>query len=330
MNTIMGLNFSNRFSSIPIDPAEAVDIISSRVRNIKIFSYDGPDLAIIEAVRQKVGQGADLKLVVGIPNDRLEALSKNDIPQDLVTVIEKYRDIIACVSVGNEPLLAYNKDRFASFLVPACTNVHKLLQSKGWKIGVTIAQNSDFMDEASWPPSIGKVKPQYADIIRGTCQVMRDSGAPFLINVYPYYAHAQNPTDVPLDYCLFKNTRPQFTDPNNGLDYFNLLDAMVDGLAAALGKIDCGDLEIVVGECGWPTAGGLDTNDQNAQTFNQNLINHCTSRKGTPLRPNAALRCYLFEMYDEDQKTDSPVEPHWGWYAHGTGAWQPKYPLTWD
>jgi exo-beta-1,3-glucanase (GH17 family) len=308
-----------------------VDIIASHVRNIKIFSYDGPDLAIIEAVRQKVSQGAQLKLVVGIPNDRLERLSKNEIPPDLETVIGKYREIISCISVGNEPLLAYHADKFAGFLVPACTNVYKWLQGKGWKIGVTIAQNSDFMDERSWPPSIGQIKPKYLDIIRGTCDVMRSSGAPFLINIYPYYAHASNSKDVPLDYCLFKNTKPQFKDPNNRLDYFNIFDAMLDALHAALGKIGSDDLEIVVGECGWPTAGGLDTTNENAQVFNQNLINHCTSGKGTPLRQNADIRCFLFEMYNEDEKKDPPIEPYWGWYNYDQGPddWSQKYPLAW-
>ena len=213
-------------------------------------------------------------------------------------------------------------------LVPACTNVHKLLQRNGWRIGVTIAQNFEFM-KTSWPPSGGEIKPEYVDIIRGTCEVMRSSGAPFLVNIYPYFAHAGDGEHVPLDYCLFTKTSPQF--PDNGRDYYNIFDAMLDALHTALERIGAGDVEIVVGECGWPTDGGADTTVENAHTFNQNLIKHCTSGKGTPLRPNADIRCYLFEMYDEDQKTDSPVEPYWGWYSfnQGSSSWGQKYPLTW-
>src|SRR5260370_19824756 len=103
----------------------------------------------------------------------------------------------------------------------------------GWNIGVTIAQNFEFV-ENSWPPSVCKVQPKYVPIIKGTCNVMRSSGAPFMINIYPYYARERSPINVPLDYCLFKNTKPQFRDPNNGLEYYNIFDAMIDALHAAL------------------------------------------------------------------------------------------------
>ena len=84
--------------------------------------------------------------------------------------------------------------------------------------------------------------------------------------------------------------------------YKNIFDAMLDALHVALGKIGCGDLGIVVGECGWPTSGDRDATVSNAQTFNQRLINHCKSNEGTPRYPGKPIQCFVFEMYDEDKK----------------------------
>jgi exo-beta-1,3-glucanase (GH17 family) len=66
-------------------------------------------------------------------------------------------------------------------------------------------------------------------------------------------------------------------------------------------------LEIVIGECGWPTQGDQDATTANAQIFNQNLINHCKSGAGTPRNPDKPIRCFVFEMYDENQKDTGPV-----------------------
>ena len=46
-----------------------------------------------------------------------------------------------------------------------------------------------------------------------------------------------------------------------------IFDGMIDVLHVALTKIGYGDLDIVIGECGWPTADGLDANSDNAQSL---------------------------------------------------------------
>ncbi|MGH2625075.1 MAG: glycosyl hydrolase family 17 protein, partial [Anaerolineales bacterium] len=179
----------------------------------------------------------------------------------------------------------------------------------------------------SYPPSQGRVKPELADIIAGTCAVMRDSGAPFMVNVYPFLTRISNPRDVPLDYCLFTAGPDHWVHDGNFV-YKNIFAAMLDALIAALNRLNYGDLEIVVGECGWPTAGNPEANVTNAQVFNQNLIHFCKSGAGTPRRPNWPIRCFVFEMYDEDEKSTAPgpFETHWGLYTMGAQA---KYGLTW-
>lgn len=323
---IMGLNFSTKFSSIFINVEQSLNILAPLTKNIKIFDYDDQDGGrILDRVKSF---HPAMKVIFGVPNSDLKNLSQNVIPTRLQTVIKQHNANISLISVGNEPLLG--GDEYKDFLVPACNNLYSWLLIEGLKIGVTIAQNFEIVG-GSWPPSITRIKSEFVGIIQQTCEVARKSGAPFMINIYPYYAHKENLKDVPLGYCLFQNKQPQFTDPNNGLKYFNIFDAQVDGMHAALKAIGCDDLEIVIGECGWPTFGGVDTTIENGRIFNQNLIDHCTSGKGTPLRPNKNVRCFIFEMYNENDKphADNPVEPYWGWYHAQQEGWNQKYPLTW-
>jgi hypothetical protein len=145
---------------------------------------------------------------------------------------------------------------------------------------------------------------------------MRKTGAPFMVNIYPFHTRNHDPSvpdpNVPLDYALFTKKTPQFKDQGTGKSYFNLFDAMLDALHFALADIKCQDLEIVVGECGWPTAGHSEATHKNADTFLKNLVDHCKSGKGTPQRPNKQIQCFAFEMYDEDKKNTNAFEKHWG------------------
>jgi hypothetical protein len=317
----MGVNFSNYFQRIPIDPTlAATQIAGLPVASAKTFSHQGGDLAFMKAAQAK-----KLTLVVGCTNDELAQLASGN-TRPLVAAIEPFTDVVAWVCVGNEPLGSWHSGQYNGVLFPAARNVAAAFKQAGLDIGVTVPQNFEFMQD-SYPPSAGTVKPDLVGIIQGTCAVMRSSGAPFMVNIYPFITHAQNPKDVSLPYCLFTAGPEQWIHDGN-YTYTNILDAMLDALHVALGRIGCGDLEIVVGECGWPTNGGLDATVNNAQIFNQNLIYHCKSGKGTPRYPGKQIQCFVFEMYDEDTKPVDPGQFERFWGVKGVDG-NVKYGLNW-
>jgi hypothetical protein len=174
----------------------------------------------------------------------------------------------------------------------------------------------------SYPPSNGSIKPELVDVIKGTCEVMRSTGSPFMVNIYPFLARRDNPKDVSLDYCLFNG---KVVD--GSYTYSGIFHAMMDALYVALGRIGYGNLEVVIGESGWPTQGHEDATTGNAEKFNNALIRNIKTT-GTPRFPNRPIRCFLFEMYDEDQKSveHGPFEHYWGVYRT---AGVPKYSLVW-
>jgi len=87
---------------------------------------------------------------------------------------------VAWVCVGNEPLGSWYNHAYDALLVPAVTNVANAFKQAGLAIGVTVPQNFEFM-QVSYPPSQGSVKPELANIIKGTCAVMRSTRAPFMV-----------------------------------------------------------------------------------------------------------------------------------------------------
>ena len=318
----MGVNFSNFFQSRPIDPNTAAKQIAGLpVKSAKIFSHEGSDLKFMTAA-----QTNGLTLAVGCTNAELQGLADGK-TQSLIGAIKPLADIVSVVCVGNEPLGSWQPPAYKNLLIGACENVRLALASEKLDIGVTVPQNFEFM-ATSYPPSAGAVNPDLVGVIKSTCGTMSATKAPFMVNIYPFITRIQNRQYVPLPYCLFNAPQSQWVKDGD-YTYTNIFDAMLDALHVALGKIGFPNLEIVVGECGWPTGGGEpEATIDNARTFNQALINHCKSSQGTPRHPGKPIQCFVFEMYDEDKKPvdAGQFERHWGCYDGNGGA---KYKLTW-
>ncbi|KAK1319132.1 Glucan endo-1,3-beta-glucosidase, basic vacuolar isoform [Acorus calamus] len=61
---------------------------------------------------------------------------------------------------------------------------------------------------------------------------LADTGAPLLVNVYPYFSYIGNPKDMSLKYATF--TSPNAVVFDGPHRYQNLFDAMVDSIYSAL------------------------------------------------------------------------------------------------
>ncbi|KAF7033099.1 hypothetical protein CFC21_044225 [Triticum aestivum] len=171
---------------------------------------------------------------------------------------------------------------------------------------------------SSSPPSSGVFKDAYMSEVT---QLLKDTSAPLLANVYPYIAKRDTPT-IDLSFALFQpNTNP-VNDNGNGLTYTNLFDAMVDAMYTAMEQAGASDVPIVVSESGWPSAGDDLATPTNAQAYNQNLIDHVG--KGTPKRAGP-LETYIFAMFNENQKGGLETERNFGLFNGPDKT--PVYPI---
>uniref|UniRef100_A0ACD5WVL0 Uncharacterized protein n=1 Tax=Avena sativa TaxID=4498 RepID=A0ACD5WVL0_AVESA len=194
----------------------------------------------------------------------------------------------------------------------------------GGKVKVTVALNADVYQSPSGKPSDGDFRDDIHCVMLDIVRFLDSSGAPFVANVYPFISLYTDPY-FPLDYAFFQGSSSPVVD--GAITYENTFDTNYDTLVAALRRNGFPDLPIVVGEVGWPTDGSANANPEYARRFNQGLLDHIASGKGTPLRPGVPVDAYLFSLVDEDQKSIQPgnFERHWGvFYYDG----QPKYPLS--
>uniref|UniRef100_A0A7N0UIS1 glucan endo-1,3-beta-D-glucosidase n=1 Tax=Kalanchoe fedtschenkoi TaxID=63787 RepID=A0A7N0UIS1_KALFE len=219
------------------------------------------------------------------------------------------RTLINRIAVGNEIL--HHKDRV---LIANLLRAMETLTSALRLAGITTIQvstpHSLGILSASEPPSSGKFRKGYdRAIFAPMLAYHRRTSTPFMVNPYPYFGF----TDRTLPYALFKPNDGVF-DPATNLTYTNMFDAQLDAVHSAMARLNYSDVDIVVAETGWPSAGDAAqpaVNLANAMSYNGNLIRHVNSGKGTPLMPNRRFETYVFSLFNENLK-ESESERNFG------------------
>ncbi|KAJ8446879.1 LOW QUALITY PROTEIN: hypothetical protein Cgig2_016189 [Carnegiea gigantea] len=224
-------------------------------------------------------QGSGIKLIIAVPNDRILAIGYNPWEATQFRYVVPYASSIKYIAVGNEVSMDSPQ---APLVGPAMQNNSANL---GGQIKVTTAISTSLVVNA-YPPSNGVFSN--LGFMGPVTNFLLSNGSPLLLNVYTYFAYADpgNTGNIRLDYALLNSPYPAFTDPNNGLQYYNLFDALVDATYAALSKATM-------------------TASTNVSTPNR------STPRGTPLRPGP-LETYLFEMFDENKKPGDVVERNFG------------------
>ncbi|XBI99864.1 hypothetical protein VPH35_019872 [Triticum aestivum] len=275
-------------------PAEVVQLYKSNgITAIRLYK---PDVEMLRALPSTVA-----RLASSVPGAQLWVR----------LYIQHYPGIsFRYISVGNELTGAATQN-----IVPAIKNLNAALDAAGIKgIKVSTAVRLDVLASCS-PPSSGVFKDGY---MKQVVALLGTTGAPLLVNVYPYFAYIGDQKDIDLNFALFQPSSAVVRD--GGLSYTNLFDAMVDAMYAALRKANV-QVPVVISESGWPSAGGAGASVANAQTYNQNLINHVG--KGTPYSPQS-LETYVFAMFNENLKTGAETEKHFGLFNPDKS---PVYPI---
>ncbi|CAL4972200.1 unnamed protein product [Urochloa decumbens] len=264
--------------------------------NINLMRIYFPDTNALQAL-----SGSNIGLIMDVPNSDLGSLASD--PNAAATWVQNNVQAFPGVSfryiaVGNEVAGGDTNN-----ILPAMQNINNALNNAGLgNIKVSTAVQSGVTQ--GFPPSQGSFSQGYMGPI---AQFLQSTGAPLLANVYPYFSWQGNQGQIDINYALFTSSGTVVQDGGNA--YQNLFDALVDTFYSALENAGAGNVNIVVSESGWPSAGGDGASTGNAQTYNQNLINHVG--QGTPKRPGA-IETYIFAMFNEDQKPGAETERHFG------------------
>eukprot|EP01018_Ginkgo_biloba_P033247 Gb_04530 [translate_table: standard] len=302
----IGVNYGTLGDNLPPPSKVAQFLQTTNIDKVKLF---GADPTILQAFAN-----TQIGVVVAVANGDIPALTKLPAAQDWIkTNVAPYVPAtkIIAIAVGNEVLSTGDKMLIAQ-LIPAMQNLHTALvgASLDKQIKVSTPHSLGIL-AASEPPSIGRFRRGYDRvIIKPLLNFLRTTGAPFMINPYPYFGF----TDKTLNYALFQPNAGVF-DKNTGITYTNMFDGQMDAVYSAMKLLGFEDVDIVVAETGWPSQGDPDqtaVNMQNAISYNGNLIKHVTSNVGTPLMPNRTFDTYIFALFNEDLKPGSTAERNFG------------------
>lgn len=269
-------------------------------------------------------KGSNIELMITILKPVLQSLTDAAAATEWVQKnIRDYPDVkFRYIAVGNE---LHPGDAETQYLLPAMQNIQSAITAANLQgqIKVSTAIDTTLL-ENTYPPSNGAFSAAASEFMKPIVSFLVNNQSPLLANIYTYFSYDDNPQDISLPYALFTSPGVVTQDPNNNLQYQNLFDALLDSLYAALEKAGAPNLQVVVSESGWPSAGGNGATVENAGTYYRNLINHV--KTGSP-KKSGAIEAYLFAMFDENTKDGNEVEKHFGLFSANK---QPKYQLSFN
>lgn len=221
---------------------------------------------------------------------------------------------IEYIAVGDEPFLQSYGERFHPFVLGAAINIQAALASANLanKVKVVVPCSSDTFLSESGLPSEGHFRSDINKTMIELLAFLKKHQSPFVANISPFLSHLQN-KNISLEFALFKETAHPLNDSHKM--YQNGFDLSYDTLVTALSSVGFREMEIIVGEIGWPTDGYPNATSSIAQMFMKGLMEHLHSKSGTPLRPhNPPTEIYLFSLLDEDQRSIDMGNfgRHWG------------------
>ncbi|GAB4831800.1 hypothetical protein Ancab_005813 [Ancistrocladus abbreviatus] len=302
----IGVNYGTLGDNLP-PPAQVANFLKTQtiIDRIKLFDAN-PDI-----LRAFANSG--IAVTITVPNGEIPNLAQLPLAKqwvaDHVSPFVPATNIIR-ILVGNE-VLHWGPQNLIDNLVAAMRTLHDALVQAGLGgIQVSTAHSLGILLR-SQPPSTSKFRPGWdTGVLAPMLQFLNETKSPFVVNPYPYFGSSIKN----VGYCTFGPYRG-WPDRYSKKVYMNFFDALMDATYMSMMRLGYGDVDIVVGETGWPTvAEPFQTwvNVDTARAYNGGLVRHVTSGVGTPLMPGKKFEVYLFALFTENQKPGPIAEKNFG------------------
>ncbi|KAJ9537696.1 hypothetical protein OSB04_030429 [Centaurea solstitialis] len=306
----VGVNYGRIAGDLP-SASKVVKLLKSQgIDRVKVYDTDP---AVLRSLA-----GTGIKVTVNLPNEFLYAAARRRsfaygwVRRNVVAYYPRTQ--IEAIAVGNEVFV--DPKNTTGFLIPAMKNIHQAIVKYNLHSDIKLSSPVALSAlQNSYPSSAGSFRPELIEpVFKPMLEFLRETGSYLMVNAYPFFAYESNSDVISLDYSLFRRN-PGVPDAGNGLRYFNLFDAQIDAVFAAMSALKYDDVPLVISETGWPSKG--DENEvgasiENAAAYNGNLIKRILTGGGTPLRPKANLTVFLFALFNENKKTGPTSERNYG------------------
>ncbi|KAK1572303.1 hypothetical protein Q3G72_030391 [Acer saccharum] len=302
----IGVNYGTLGDNLP-PPAKVAEFLQTKTTIDRIKLFD----ANPEILRAFANTNISVTVTVGngdIPGIVQASTAQKWVADNIAPYYPETK--IIRVTVGNEILKSAVKDWIVN-LVPAMKSLHKALVNAGFKDIQVSTPHTLSLVEHSEPPSAARFRVGYdKQIIVPMLQFLRETKSPLMINPYPYFGWAPSISD----YALFKPNKGIY-DETTKITYMSMFDAIMDAVYTSMKAIDYDDIEIVIAETGWSSAGDPEEaacSVENAKAFNGNVARRATESIGTPLMPKKIFETYIFALFNENLKPGSTSEKNFG------------------
>ncbi|GLT57522.1 hypothetical protein SLA2020_304880 [Shorea laevis] len=307
---LIGVNYGRVANNLPT-PDKVVELLKTQgIDRVKLYDTDAEVLTALA--------NSNISVVVALPNELLSSTAADQSFADnwVQANISKYYPAtnIEAIAVGNEVFVDPNNT--TKYLAPAMKNVYNSLTKYNLDSAIKISSPIALSAlQSSYPPSSGSFNSQLIEpAVKPMLDFLRQSGSYLMVNAYPFFAYSDNSDTISLDYALFKNNSG-VVDSGNGMKYYSLLEAQLDAVFAAMSALNYNDVKVVVTETGWPSKGDeneIGAGEENAASYNGNLVRRVLTGSGTPLRQQDPLNVYLFALFNENEKTGPTSERNYG------------------
>ncbi|KAL6498485.1 hypothetical protein OROHE_026582 [Orobanche hederae] len=318
-NGVIGMNWG-RQSVQRLIPSVVVDLLlQNGIRHARIYSTQ-PDL--LEAF-----SGSGIHLTVGIHN--VFSITNDTLADDWVQKTLPYFGPanIRRVYIGNYVFkYGMNNQTLRDAGINTLRLVQKALNKAGYgdHIKASMPHSARVLKDIT-KPSEAEFKDEIMEDMNTTLRILLDNNAPFVVDIFPalyVYVHKMD-----LSFAFSDNKSALVVTDVNGAVYTNVFDFVYDAYVWALEKVGAGDLEVVVGQVGWPTDSYVwGQNASTAERFYKSFLPMVASNKGTPKRPGRPIDTYVHSLTDETQimTTSEGFSRHWGIYRSNG---EPKYKI---
>lgn len=300
------MSFGRAGGSLP-SPSVIVHLLKSHgISKVRLFV---PIPGVLSALK-----GTGIQIMVGVPNEKIIHLSMGGVDAALDWLkanILKFVDPkqVCYLAVGNEVLQAH--PLIIRHLVPAMYNLHKALQTSGLDAAIKLSSPcASHILGVLMPPSAGAFAPFCLPVIRPMLKFLSETGAPFMVNMYPFLRFIHDPTSIALNFCLFRGNAQPMLD--GGRHYTNMLEVMVDALVTAMEREGFGGIRVMVSGTGWPTAGDNAATPTNAAAYVEGLMQRASNGMTTPKRPNQPVEVFLSDMFKEHAQGGKAFDKFFG------------------
>ncbi|PIN21036.1 Glucan endo-1,3-beta-D-glucosidase [Handroanthus impetiginosus] len=314
----IGINWG-RHTAQRLVPATVVDLLlQNKVPEARIYTSQE------DILKAFVGSGINLTLTIF----NIQNIAGIDLARKWVQEKAQYFEFanIRRVYLGSHVFRVGLTDKpFLHMAIDTLETLQYAINEAGYgdQIKVTFPHTESVLNDNLTRPSDAEFNEAIKEEMARTLRILKQNNAPFVVEVFPIADVAYHSYDP--EFAFIDNKSPFVIRDINNTIYTNVFEFIHDCFVWALIKAGVPDMEIIVGQVGWPTDGFPGANASTAERFFKGLLPYVASNKGTPMRPGAPIHSYVHALTDENKMPYYyPFARHWGIYRSNG---EPKYKI---